>query len=70
LIGKVVFSPKERMLSYGTLSILWGRPEIAIYGQSTNLRWRDRHIVAVPQTYQGHGSYWTAVVYVAFAGAN
>ena len=65
-VSQTIFKPREKMLPLGDLVLLWGRPEIAIYGQTVNLHWRNVHVVAIPQTYHGHFSYWLPIVYLAF----
>jgi hypothetical protein len=65
-VSRVVFKPRETTLTLGDLVLLWGRPEIAIYNQITNLRWRKVGIVAIPQSHHGEFSYWLPIVYTAF----
>jgi hypothetical protein len=45
---------------------LWDKPEVAIYSQIVNLRWRDERIVAIPQNYRSPFTYRTPLTYVAF----
>lgn len=65
-VSRVVFEPREKALTLGDLVVLWGNPEIDIYGRIANLRWRNAHVVAIPQTDQGEFSYWLPIGYVAF----
>ena len=68
-VSQTIFKLPENRLTYGDLVLLWGKPQIAIYGQTANLRWRDPHITAVLQTTHRHFSYWTPITYVAFESA-
>jgi hypothetical protein len=68
-VSRVVFIPREKTLTLGDLVFLWGSPEIAIYSQLANLRWRNVHIVAIPQTSHDYSSYWLPIIYVAFESA-
>ncbi len=67
-ISGMIFTPREKMLTLGDLVLLWGKPEITVYAGIANLRWRDMNVVAIPQTYDGHLSYWLPIRYVAFEG--
>jgi len=65
-ITRVMFKMREKTLTFGDLALLWGKPEIAVYAGIANFRWRDRRIVAIPKTYNGHFSYWLPITFVAF----
>jgi len=66
LVGRAVFIPREKMLTVGDLAALWGKPEIAVYNRTANLRWRDMRVVTILQDYNDHFSYWYPITYVAF----
>ena len=63
---RIVFTSREERLTLGQLVLLWGRPEIDIFGPTANFRWRSIHVVAIPQAYDGHFSYSLPIIYVAF----
>ncbi len=67
-VNRIVFTPREKMLTVGDLLLLWPKPEIRFYSEMANLRWP--HIVAVPQSFRGHFSYWVPIAYVAFEAAD
>ncbi len=70
MVSRLVFKPRENELAVGTLTLLWGQPEVKLYGQTANLRWHDLHIVAVPQGYRAHAPYLLPATYVAFESAD
>jgi len=65
-VSQTVFKPREGAITIGDLEMLWGRPEIKVFGQTVNLRWRKRSIVAIPQSKRVPLSYWDPVTYIAF----
>jgi hypothetical protein len=69
-IEKTVFLSRENRLSLGDLVLLWGKPEIDIYGRTANLRWHDSHVVAIPQTYRSPVAYRVPLTYIAFEAAD
>jgi hypothetical protein len=69
-VSQTIFKLPEDRLTYGDLVLLWGKPQIIIYGQTANLRWHTSHIIAILQTNNHHFSYWTPIPYVAFEAAH
>lgn len=65
-VRHVVFTLREKVFTLGHLVSLWGIPQITLYGETATFRWRNRHIIAVPQAYHRHFSYWHPIVYVVF----
>jgi hypothetical protein len=65
-VRRAVFTPRDDRLTLAQLVLLWGSPQVAVYGPTTNFRWRNIHVVAIPQAYTGHFSYGLPILYVAF----
>jgi hypothetical protein len=65
-VNKVVFKPREKIITLGDLMLLWGQPQRTIYGRNVNFRWLSKHVLTVFQDDTGHFSYLLPVIYVAF----
>jgi hypothetical protein len=65
-VRSVIFTPREKTLTYGDLVLLWGRPQIAIYSRIANLRWPNVDVVTIPPPHSRPFSYWHPIIYVAF----
>jgi hypothetical protein len=65
-VRSVIFTPREKTLTYGDLVLLWGRPQIAIYRQIANLRWHNTHVVTISPPHSRPYSYWHPIDYVVF----
>lgn len=68
-VTNMTFTPHEDVLTIGQLTLLWGKPEIVVLGQTSIFRWGNIHVTAIPKTYPGHFSYWISITYLDFESA-
>jgi hypothetical protein len=65
-VNRVVFLPRGNTQKRGDFLLGWGRPEVSRYSQTANLRWRNSHLVAIPQTVSDHLVPRLPISYAAF----
>jgi hypothetical protein len=73
IISRVSFTVREDRLAIGDLALLWGRPEIRVYGHSVSVVWPSRGVSAEGWAKSRRFSYAIPVLRIAFgppSGAN
>jgi len=68
VISRLELTVRPNALDVGALAILWGRPEVHLYGNSANIAWPDRGITAMGWSENERFSYFLPLQSIAFYG--
>ncbi len=60
------FTARENVLTFGDLSLWWGKAEFDSYSEFVRLRWPDRRVIAVVQSQTTHITYFSPVRHISF----